>query len=290
VRHSSVRVSGKLVSFLCLPDTSYARLVTTAEALPPAPSYGSTPQYPIESVDKALQVLLLLGEQPKLRLTDVSRYLGVASSTAHRLLAMLQYRGFVRQDTATRSYVPGPTLDGLAFGVLRRLDVRTRARPVLERLNTDLGETVHLGRLEGSNVHFIDSLESSRALRVGGRLGRSMPAHCTSTGKALLSELPEEELLRLYPDEELVQLTPHSIGTRSELLQELARIRDRGYSQSIEEAEEGVSSVAVALHSTQSPRLAINVSVPVSRMTDVLQEAVISRLAQAADELDHVLL
>jgi DNA-binding IclR family transcriptional regulator len=290
MRHSSVRVSGKPVSFLCLPDTSYARSVTTAEALPPAPSYGSTPQYPIESVDKALQVLLLLGEQPKLRLTDVSRYLGVASSTAHRLLAMLQYRGFVRQDTATRSYVPGPTLDGLAFGVLRRLDVRTRARPVLERLNTDLGETVHLGRLEGSNVHFIDSLESSRALRVGGRLGRSMPAHCTSTGKALLSELPEEELLRLYPDEELVQLTPHSIGTRSELLQELARIRDRGYSQSIEEAEEGVSSVAVALHSTQSPRLAINVSVPVSRMTDVLQEAVISRLAQAADELDHVLL
>lgn len=264
--------------------------MTTAEALPPAPSYGSTPQYPIESVDKALQVLLLLGEQPKLRLTDVSRYLGVASSTAHRLLAMLQYRGFVRQDTATRSYVPGPTLDGLAFGVLRRLDVRTRARPVLERLNTDLGETVHLGRLEGSNVHFIDSLESSRALRVGGRLGRSMPAHCTSTGKALLSELPEEELLRLYPDEELVQLTAHSIGTRSALVEELARIRDRGYSQSIEEAEEGVSSVAVALHSTQSPRLAINVSVPVSRMTDVLQEAVISRLAQAADELDHVLL
>ena len=290
MRHSSVRVSGKPVPFLCLPDTSYARSVTTAEALPPAPSYGSTPQYPIESVDKALQVLLLLGEQPKLRLTDVSRYLGVASSTAHRLLAMLQYRGFVRQDAATRSYVPGPTLDGLAFGVLRRLDVRTRARPVLERLNTDLGETVHLGRLEGSNVHFIDSLESSRALRVGGRLGRSMPAHCTSTGKALLSELPEEELLRLYPDEELVQLTAHSIGTRSALLEELARIRDRGYSQSIEEAEEGVSSVAVALHSTQSPRLAINVSVPVSRMTDVLQEAVISRLAQAADELDHVLL
>jgi DNA-binding IclR family transcriptional regulator len=260
------------------------------EALPPAPSYGTVPQYPIESVDNALQVLLLLGEQPKLRLTDVSRYLGVASSTAHRLLAMLQYRGFVRQDTATRSYVPGPTLDGLAFGVLRRLDVRTRARPVLERLNDDLGETVHLGRLEGSGVHFIDSLESSRALRVGGRLGRTMPAHCTSTGKALLAELPEEELLQLYPDEKLRQLTPNSIGTRTELLKDLERIRERGYSQSIEEAEEGVSSVAVALHSTRSPRLAINVSAPIGRMTDVIQEAVITRLTGAADELDHLLL
>jgi DNA-binding IclR family transcriptional regulator len=260
------------------------------EGFPPASTYGDTPQYPIESVDNALRVLLLLGEQPRLRLTDVSRYLGVASSTAHRLLAMLQYRGFVRQDAATRSYVPGPTLDGLAFGVLRRLDVRTRARPVLERLNTDLGETVHLGRLEGNNVHFIDSLESSRALRVGGRLGRSMPAHCTSTGKALLAELGEEELFQLYPDDDLVQLTAQSIGTREGLLKELAAIRDRGYSRSVEEAEEGVSSVAVALHSTRSPRLAINVSVPVNRMTDVIQEAVISRLTEAADELDHLLL
>ena len=264
--------------------------MTTAEGLPPAPSYGSTPLYPIESVDNALQVLLLLGEQPKLRLTDVSQYLGVASSTAHRLLAMLQFRGFVRQDAATRSYVPGPTLDGLAFGVLRRLDVRTRARPVIERLNAEVEETVHLGRLEGSQVHFIDSVESARALRVGGRVGRSMPAHCTSTGKALLAELSEEELLRLYPDEELVQLTNRSIGTRTKLLADLEGIRERGYARSAEESEEGVSSLAVALHSTQSPRLAINVSVPASRMNEEVQDAILGRLTESAGELDHLLL
>ncbi|MDP9392535.1 MAG: IclR family transcriptional regulator [Actinomycetota bacterium] len=262
----------------------------TGPSMPPAPSYGDVPQYPIESVDNALRVLLLLGEQPKLRLTEVSRYLGVASSTAHRLLAMLQYRGFVRQDSSSRCYIPGPMLDGLAFGVLRRLDVRTRARPVLERLNADLGETIHLGRLEGSSVHFIDSLESSRALRVGGRLGRSMPAHCTSTGKALLAELGDEDLVRLYPDEGLVQLTPRSIGTRTALLQELAVVRARGYARSQEEAEEGVTSVAVALHSTRSPRLAVNASVPVSRMSEELLESVSHQLAEAAEELDHLLL
>ncbi len=264
--------------------------MTTAPGTPPAPSYGDAPQYPIESVDNALRVLLLLGEEPKMRLTDVSRYLGVASSTAHRLLAMLQYRGFVRQDAATRSYVPGPTLDGLAFGVLRRLDVRTRARPVLERLNARTGETIHLGRLEGNHVHFIDSLDSVRALRVAGRLGQSMPAHCTSTGKALLAELTDEELLRLYPDEELVRLTEHSIGTRTALMEALEQIRAQGYARSHEEAEEGVTSVAVALHSTRSPRLAINASAPVSRMSDSLVEAVLGHLSEAAEELDHLLL
>jgi DNA-binding IclR family transcriptional regulator len=269
---------------------SYPRPVTSAQNFPSPPAYGAVPQYPIDSVDNALRVLLLLGERPALRLTDVSHYLGVASSTAHRLLAMLQYRGFVRQDSATRSYVPGPTLDGLAFGVLRRLDVRTIARPVLERLNEDLQESIHLGRLEGSDVHFIDSVESSRALRVGGRLGRSMPAHCTSTGKALLSLLTEDELLRLYPDEELPRLTANSIGTRTELVKALVEVRAQGHARSREESEEGVTSVAVPLRSTRSPRLAVNVSVPVSRMTDEVEEVILGRLMAAAEELDHLLL
>src|SRR3954447_22353858 len=65
---------------------------------------GPTPQYPIVSVDNALKVLLLLAERTELRLTDVSDYLGVASSSAHRMLAMLLYPGFVRQDPKTKAY------------------------------------------------------------------------------------------------------------------------------------------------------------------------------------------
>lgn len=67
---------------------------------------ATPPQYPIESVDNALRLLLLLGEQTEIRLTEASQYLGVASSTAHRLLAMLQYRGgFIRQDPASKAIV-----------------------------------------------------------------------------------------------------------------------------------------------------------------------------------------
>ena len=257
---------------------------------PPAPEHGAVPQYPIESVDNALKVLLLLGDRPSLRLTDVSQYLGVASSTAHRLLAMLQYRGFVRQDTTTRGYVAGPTLDGLAMGVLRRLDVRSRARPVLEKLNADLQETVHLGRLEGADVHFIDSIESSRALRVGGRLGRSIPAHCTSNGKALLAGLTEAQLEALYPEEQLAQLTPHSIATRTELLEVLARVRAEGFASSDEESEEGVASVAVALPARHSPRLAVNASAPVSRFTPQVRRDALDHLFAAVEEIDRLLL
>jgi DNA-binding IclR family transcriptional regulator len=73
----------------------------------------------------------------------------VATSTAHRLLAMLQYRGFMRQDPRTRVYLPGTALTGVAFSILQRFDVREVLHPFVEALNRDLGETVHLAILDG---------------------------------------------------------------------------------------------------------------------------------------------
>lgn len=257
---------------------------------PSAPAFGDPPQYPIESVDNALRVLILLAQRRSLRLTDVSSYLGVASSTAHRVLAMLTYRGLVRQDAATRSYLPGPALDQLALGVVRRLDARVKARPVLEKLNSDLGETVHLGRLESSAVHFIDSIESTKALRVVNRLGRSMPAHCTSTGKVLLATLTQDEVFALYPNEELTTLTRHSLVTRTELLADLATIRKRGFALSQEESEEGVSSVAVALGVSTGPRLAVCASAPISRMNTSIRKTIRDHLRRAAEEIEALLI
>jgi DNA-binding IclR family transcriptional regulator len=243
------------------------------------------PQYPIESVDNALKILLLLGERNELRLTEVAEYLHVATSTAHRLLAMLQYRGFMRQDPRTRVYLPGTALTGVAFSILQRFDVREVLHPFVEALNRDLGETVHLAILDGSTVRFIDAIESPKATRVSSRLGKQMPANCTSTGKALLSTLTTEELDRLYPAEELPQLTPNSIGTRSALNDVLEEVRRRGYATSNQESEDGVCSVAVAFPPTHTPiRLAFNASVPVYRMNDEVAERIAAALKEAVAE------
>ncbi|BBZ59082.1 IclR family transcriptional regulator [Mycolicibacterium monacense] len=249
-------------------------------------AYGPTPQYPVESVDNALQIVMLLATRNELRLTDVSAHFGLASSTAHRLLAMLSYRGLIRQDPKTKAYRAGPGLDLLAFSVLRRLDVGDRARPVLEKLNATLRETVHLGRLEGAEVDFVASIESPQALRVSNRLGVAMPAHCTSTGKALLSALGPEELDRLYPQPDLVQMTRNSIASRAALHAALAEVRRRGYAISNEEGEVGVISIAVPL---RSGAYALNASVPVSRMTRSLRRTVLSELNAAADEIEAML-
>src|SRR5690625_86064 len=99
------------------------------------------PQYPIESVDNALKLLVLFSERSQVRLGEASAYLGVASSTAHRLLAMLRYRGFVRQDPSSKVYEPGPVLASMGLAAPGDGRLRLRARPILERLWSDVRET-----------------------------------------------------------------------------------------------------------------------------------------------------
>ena len=248
------------------------------------------PQYPIESVDNALKLILLLGDQPSIRLTDASSYLDVASSTAHRVLAMLQYRGFVRQDPTTKAYGPGPALTGVAFSVIARMNITQVSRPFLQELNDSLNETIHLGMLEGSNVRFMDSVESRRAVRVASRLGRSLPAHCTSIGKAMLAELGLEELRRLYPDTTLPRLTERSIADRTALERQLAEARRIGYATNREESEEGVASVSVAVPTTvPGLRLAVSVSAPVSRLPGRATRATADALLPIARRLGEAL-
>jgi DNA-binding IclR family transcriptional regulator len=261
-----------------------------SSGLDPVVPAGERPSYPIESVDNALRILLLLGQRSELRLTEVAEYLGVASSTAHRLLAMLQYRGFVRQERRSKVYLPGTSLTGVAFSILQRFDVRQTLHPFLEELNREIAETVHMVVLDGATVRFIDAIESPRAVRVASRLGQSMPAHCTSSGKAMLAALSSEQLHQLYPREELPGLTDRSIRSRTALEKEIGQIRRRGYATSTEESEEGVSSLAVAFPPERSAmRLAFNIAVPLGRLNRTDLKRVGALMTATVDRASQVL-
>jgi DNA-binding IclR family transcriptional regulator len=249
---------------------------------------GEEPAYPIASVNNALRLLMLFRGQPRVRLSEASEHLGVAHSTAHRLLAMLAYHGFVRQETESRAYVAGPALIEIGLAAVRQLDIRRHARPVLEHLAGSLGETVHLAVLEGSNVRYLDAVESPRALRVASRTGSVLAASCTASGKALLAELPDVEVSAMFADEAaLPRLTPRSITSRSGLLAELRQVRAAGCAVNREESEEGVASVAVTVRGPQRlPVAALTVSAPVSRMSDETTEKVKAELRERAAWLE----
>jgi DNA-binding IclR family transcriptional regulator len=250
---------------------------------------GPPPQYPIESVGNALKLLLMFRTSPYVRLSDARDELGVAHSTAHRLMSMLVYHGFVRQDAMSRAYVAGPALVDVGMSVVRSFDIRATARDLLERLRDDMHETAHLAQLEGPDVRFLDSAESDFALRVASRTGKTLPAYATSVGKTLLAELTEAQLRALYPAEKLSgRPTEKSLRTRTELEAELAKVRRRGYATNASESESGVSSVGVAVvHPTRGPVAALSLAAPVSRMSATQVKAAAARLKDAAEELSQ---
>ena len=224
----------------------------------------------LTSVDNALLLLQLVGERQALRVAEAAELLGVARSTAHRLLTALRTRGFVMQDRPNGAYRPGPALHAIGLAAINRIDVRRLARPILEDLREQTGETASLALLEGTAVRFVDGVESGRSVRVGNRTGVVRPAHASAVGKVLLAGLAPAELRRRYPQEELAGGTPAAIGSRTELEAELAEIRARGYALNWEESIDGVSAVAVALADPAgAPIAAISVAAPSSRMGTV---------------------
>lgn len=247
----------------------------------------AAPRYPIESVDNALRLLAMFTSEERIRVKEAAERLDVAMGTAHRLLAMLLYHGFVVQEPATKAYVPGPLLLKVGVVASQRADLRSRARPMLERLHTVVPETVHIAVLHDAEVFFLDGIESPKALRVVSRAGSSYPAHCTSVGKALLAGLDDSRVRELFPTEQLVQVTENSIQSRQQLLHELALVRARGYATNVGELEDDIASVAVPVRAPAGHVVAaIGIGAPVSRFRDVPPYGLVSHVSEAASELE----
>lgn len=237
-----------------------------------APPLAVPPEGPATtSVDNALWLLQLIGERRALRVAEAADLLGVARSTAHRLLTSLRRRGFVMQDRPNGAYRPGPALYEIGLAAVSRIDIRRVARPVLEYIREETDETISLAVLEGTTVRFLDCAESSRSVRVGNRTGVVRPAHASAVGKAILAGLSDAELDRRYPGGELPPgATDAALTDLAALRTELAEIRAQGYALNWEESAEGVCAVAVALRDTVGQPLAgLGLAAPSSRIRDV---------------------
>lgn len=242
------------------------------------------PAYRIGSVDKALRLLWMFRERQRWTVTEVSDALGIARSSAHRLLATLQLHGFVIQDPASRAYEPGRALLGVGLAAVQGLDVRNVARPELEALVAETGETVQLIILQGDRTLIVDSVESAEVVRVGARIGGSAPPNCTSAGKALLARMPFDRVRHLLGPDPLETLTPRSIGTLAELRDELHEVRERGYATNFGEHEPGAAALSVAIPTPpDTTPAALTVMAPAMRL-ERDRVPVVAAAARAAAE------
>jgi DNA-binding IclR family transcriptional regulator len=223
--------------------------------------------YPVGSVSKALGLLGLLKDRRSLRVTEVSRELGIAVSTAHRLLAMFEQFGFLEQHGRNSVYTIGSALLEISMSISGQLDIETAMRPFLKDLVREVNETALLCVLRGSQAVYLDAVESTHGVRAVSQTGRSLPAHLTAGGKALLAESSPADICRIYPAEYIGRLAHKPQIARSALLLELRSIRERGYAMDAEEGDQHLlACAAVVRDGAGVARASIVLAGPASRV------------------------
>ncbi|MBP1705475.1 MAG: helix-turn-helix protein [Chloroflexi bacterium] len=235
----------------------------------------------VRSVDRAAALLLALGEcEADAGVTELARRLGLHKSTASRLLATLQRRGLVEQDEETGRYRLGLVVLRLAERAEQTLDLRGIALPELERLARAARETVSLAVMRDDATLTVAQVDGPNLAAVADWTGRTIPLHCVASGKIFLSALPERDVLRLHR-QGLAAATDRTITGLEPLLEELARVRRRGYATCFGEWQAGSNAVAVPVRDARG-RLtaAVSISGPASRILP----ARVAELARLAHE------
>lgn len=200
------------------------------------------------TVGKALDVLDLVAQAGRpVRFTDLLAEASYPKATLYRLLQTLTHQNMLAFDPERQTYAPGMRLVRLAHAAWAQSSLAPLARPYIDRLSADLGETIHLAQLDEGQVLYVDKRNAQRPVEMFSQAGKVGPAYCTGVGKAMLAHLPPEALDAALQRQSFHRFTEQTLDTPGRLLDELEAIRLRGFSFDREEHEPGIICVAVPI-------------------------------------------
>ncbi len=244
----------------------------------------------IKSIEKALDLLEFLSiKEQETGITEISKKLNLGLSTVHRILSTLKSRGYVIQNQQTTKYRLGIKLFELGCAVQSTRRLVEITKPYLKQLSQSTNETANLAILEGKEVIYLDTIESTEILRTEIMAGTRTPAHCTALGKVLLSFISNREFESLYKsDEPLSSLTSKSISSLEELKKHLKKVKEQGYAIDREEYKIGVNCIGVPIFGRNGEAIAaISITGPASRFTIDEMEKVKDILITTSEEISN---
>ncbi|BBH68811.1 IclR family transcriptional regulator [Actinoplanes sp. OR16] len=236
---------------------------------------------PVQSVDRALSILEILARRKGAGVTEIGRELGVHKSTAFRLLAALESRGFVEQTQERGTYRLGLGVVRLAGAVTAQLDLSRQGNEACDRLAADLGETVNIAILDSGRAVNVTQSRGAASISSHNWVGRQTPLHATSSGKVLLAFAQAE-----MADGDLERFTAATVTDGAELSRQLAQIREAGWGFTAEEYEVGLNAVAAPIRGADGSVIAaLSVSGPAYRLDRASFPAIAERVIAAAAEV-----
>lgn len=243
----------------------------------------------LSTVKKALDVLEhVIAAKDTVGVTEVARAVDINPSTVYRVLTTFKEYGFVEQDENNRYYA-GMGLLRLVGPLLARLEPRKVARPILERLARETGESANLMVPDGDQGVYVDSVQGTQSIRMVVDIGKREEYHCSAVGKAILAHLPEQTFKRLA-ERGFTRFTPKTITDASLLSVHLRLISEQGYAIDDEEGEEGTRCVGAPLFNGAGEIVGgISLAGPAFRMSMSRIESLIPKVKEAAAEISALL-
>ena len=239
----------------------------------------------VEATVRAVQVLDALAEGGELGTTEIARRTGISASTVSRQLGTLARLGLVEHTPASGRYRLGVRILRLANAVLGRLDLRDVARPRLEELVHRVGETATLSIPGDGDAITVDFVPSEHYLQGVTRLGRPSLGHASSAGKVMLAfgNVP-------LPRGKLTSYAPRTITDPAALAEEIARVREQGWAEAVEEREVGLSAIAAPVWGASSELAAVvALQGPTSRFDESAMSAALPLLLDCAKTISLAL-
>jgi len=249
-----------------------------------------TAQNTIKSLDRAIDVLERLGVAGGRTLSALAADLGQSPATVYRVLVTLGARRLVEFDADSQVWHVGPGAFLIGARFLQRTALVDRARPVLRALMDSTGETANLGVETDGLVLFVSQVETHATIRAFFPPGTLSPMHASGIGKALLVQMMPDRLARIFAAHPLQRFTAHTLTQETDLMDDLAIIRARGYSVDAEERNEGMRCVAAPVFDVHGdPVAGISVSGPTSRVTPGDLDRLGDSVAKAASDLTRAI-
>lgn len=237
-----------------------------------------------------MEVFEYLSEAQGKALTALSDEMRQSPATVYRILVTLEGRGLVEFDHDEQVWHIGPRAFVIGSRFLRRTSLVDRARPIMRKLMEVTGETANLGVEKEGSVLFLSQVETHASIRAFFPPGTLSPMHASGIGKALLAHMDEDRLDRLLSTGELKTFTDQSITDRKALKEDLAVIRQRGFSVDDEEKTSGMRCIAAPVFDFNMEAVAgISVSGPISRISKDQLERLSRPVIEAAHQLTHAI-
>lgn len=247
-----------------------------------------TKRYQAPIVKKAFDILKAISQSEKgLRISDLSTDLDISKSTVHGITAALEEQGAVIRNPDSKRYTIGLTLMELGKAAYARVDIIKVARPVMENLMEQCGESVFLGIRNSHHVTVIDIVESRKDFKISSPIGTALPLLAGAVGKVFLSAMPVPEAAAYVNTHPLRRFTSQTIVDPDMYLEELETVKKRGYALDDEEYLAGVRAVAVGLSPKAGLLPALWVVGFKAGMSDDLMPGIIDQTLAAARRINH---